>query len=69
MEATLRVIQGCIDYLKHNVDDLTPELREWYDQAISDLDSYLIDEQERFDYEYADNDFVTDCHPEYAEVF
>ena len=69
MAETLKVIKNCIDYLAHSEQDLVPELRPWYQQAISDLKSYLTDEEDRFDYEYSDTDYLTDRHPEYAEFF
>jgi len=70
MTVELKTIKSCIEYLTQNVQELAlPELSAGYQQAISDLQSYLTDEEDGLDYEYSDNDYLTDRHPEYAECF
>lgn len=53
----LKSIKECIDLLKNNYYSLPIEDpdRNWYQQAIDDLDSYLIDEQDVLEEQYSEH--------------
>lgn len=70
MSTSTNTIRECITYLSDQEQDLIhPELKAWYNQAISDLKDYLVDEEQRQLYEHSDNEYLMDAHPEYANFF